>query len=86
MNTHKHTKTPQLAPDWSTGIYTGDAIITEPKAYAIAYSNNDSDRRLLTPAYTTAELALGYLYTMVDGWHTAVIKTVPHTNQTRDRY
>ena len=55
-------------------------------AYAIAYSNNYSDRRLLTPSYTTAELALGYLYTMVDGWHTAVIKPVPHTDQTRTRY
>ena len=59
---------------------------TDAKAYAIAYSNNYSDRRLLTPSYTTVELALGYLYTMVDGWHTAVIKTVPHTDQTRDCY
>ena len=59
---------------------------TDAKAYAIAYSNNDSDRRLLTPSYTTAELALGYLYTMVDGWHTATIKTVPLTDQTRTRY
>ena len=32
MNTHKHNKTPQLSPDWSTGIYTGDTIITEQLA------------------------------------------------------
>ncbi len=59
---------------------------THAKAYAIAYSNNDSDRRLLTPSYTTAELALGYLYTMVAEWHWAEIKTVPHTDQTRRCY
>ena len=83
MNTHKHTKTPQLKPTWSTGIYTGDGVIAEPKAYAIAYANNTSDRRLLTPAYATVELALTYLYTQVDEWHDAVIKTVAHTAQTR---
>ena len=83
MNTHKHTKTPQLSPDWHTGIYTGDGVIAEPKAYAIAYANNTSDRRLLTPAYTTVELALTYLYTQVDEWHDAVINRVAHTAQTR---
>ena len=55
----------------------------EPEAYAIAYANNTSDRRLLTPAYTTVEMALTYLYTQVDEWHTAVIKRVAHTAQTR---
>ena len=63
---------------------------TDAKAYAIAYQTNDgpmgSDRRLMTPAYTTVELALGYLYTMVAEWHWAEIKTVPHTDQTRDCY
>ena len=83
MNTHKHTKTPQLSPDWHTGIYTGDGVIAEPKAYAIAYANDTSDRRLLTPAYATVELALTYLYTCVDEWHDAVIKRVAHTAQTR---
>ena len=53
------------------------------KAYAIAYANTTSDRRLLTPAYVTVELALTYLYTCVDEWHDAVIKTVAHTAQTR---
>ena len=83
MNTHKHTKTPQLQPTWSTGIYTGDGVIAEPKAYAVAYSNTHSDRRLLTPAYITVEMALTYLYTQVNSWHTAVVKTVAHTTQTR---
>jgi len=58
-------------------------IMHEPKAYAIAYANTTSDRRLLTPAYVTVELALTYLYTCVDEWHTAVIKRVAHTAQTR---
>ena len=53
------------------------------KAYAIAYANTTSDRRLLTPAYVTVELALTYLYTHVDDWQDAVIKTVTHTAQTR---
>ena len=53
------------------------------KAYAIAYANTTSDRRLLTPAYVTVELALTYLYTCVDDWQDAVIKTVTHTAQTR---
>ena len=58
-------------------------IMHEPMAYAIAYANNTSDRRLLTPAYATVEMALTYLYTQVDEWHTAVIKRVAHTAQTR---
>ena len=86
MNTHKQKKTPQLSPDWSTGIYTGNGVVVEPKAYAISYQNNHSDRRLLTPSFASVELALGYLYTMVDGWHWAVVKTVPHTDQTRSQY
>ena len=53
------------------------------KAYAIAYANTTSDRRLLTPAYSTVELELTYLYTHVYDWHDAVIKTVTHTAQTR---
>jgi hypothetical protein len=59
---------------------------TDAKAYAIAYATNHSNRRLMTPSYTSIELALGYLYTMVEGWHTATIKTVPLTDQTRTRY
>ena len=63
---------------------------TDHKAYAIAYQTNAGpmgpDRRLLTPSFPSVELALGYLYTMVDEWHWAVVKTVPHTDQTRNCY
>ena len=83
MNTHKHTKTPQLSPDWHTGIYTGDGVIAEPMAYAVAYQTEHSSRRLLTPAFTSADAALRYMYDAVDSWHTAVVKTVAHTDQTR---
>ena len=55
-------KTPQLKPTWSTGIYTGDGVIAEPKAYAIAYANNTSDRRLLTPAYATPAYHVHYFF------------------------
>ena len=63
---------------------------TDAKAYAIAYQTNagpmGSDRRLLTPSFTSVELALGYLYTMVDEWHWAVVKTVDATGQSRASY
>ena len=63
---------------------------TDAKAYAIAYQTNagpmGSDCRLLTPSFTSVELALGYLYTMVDEWHWAVVKTVAATDQTRTSY
>ena len=54
-----------------------------PPAYAVAYQTAHSTRRLLTPAFQSADAALMYLYTEVASWHTAVVKTVAHTDQTR---
>ena len=60
------------------------------KAYAIAYQTNagpmGSHPRLLTPSFTSVELALGYLYNRVAAWHWAVVKTVEPTSQTRSDY
>ena len=62
----------------------------QKKAYAIAYQTDagpmGSHPRLLTPSFTSVELALGYLYNMVDEWHWAVVKTVEPTSQTRSYY
>ena len=62
----------------------------QKKAYAIAYQTDagpmGSHPRLLTPSFTSVELALGYLYNMVDEWHWAVVKTVEPTSQTRSDY
>ena len=54
-----------------------------PPAYAVAYQTEYSSRRLLTPSFQSADAALLYLYTEVASWHTAVVKTVTHTDQTR---
>ena len=62
----------------------------QKKAYAIAYQTDagpmGSHPRLLTPSFTSVELALGYLYNMVDEWHWAVVKPVEPTGQTRSDY
>ena len=57
--------------------------ITHSSAYAVAYQTEHSSRRLLTPAFQSADAALMYLYTEVASWHIAVVKTVAHTDQTR---
>ena len=62
----------------------------QKKAYAIAYQTNAAPQgrpvRLLTPSFTSVELALGYLHNMVPEWHWAVVKTVRPTSQTRSYY
>ena len=76
-------KPPQLSPDWHTGIYTGDGVIAEPKAYAVVYSYNKGQSGGTTPSFATVDQALAFLYNKVDLWDSARIKTVPHTAQTR---
>ena len=58
-------------------------MVMHPPAYAVAYQTEHSSRRLLTPAFQSADAALMYLYTEVASWHMAVVKTVTHTDQTR---
>jgi len=55
-------------------------MVMHPRAYAVAYQTAHSTRRLLTPSFQSAELALQYLYDAVDSWHSAVV--VAHTDQT----
>jgi len=50
------------------------------RAYAVAYQTAHSTRRLLTPAFQSADAALMYLYTEVASWHMAVVKTVVHVH------
>ena len=55
-------------------------MVMQAQAYAVAYQTEYSSRRLLTPSFASAELALQYLYDAVDSWHSAVV--VAHTDQT----
>ena len=49
----KHTKTPQLEPDWNTGIYTGDSVITEQKfdAFKRIHIRTEADMDRLWDTY-----------------------------------
>ena len=38
----KHTKTPQLKPDWNTGIYTGDSVIAEEPDWPMVSKHTSS--------------------------------------------